>query len=47
MGTISWFIVGVVVGLFIPGPYNTRVKNYITDIWNKLTNKTNTKSTCC
>jgi hypothetical protein len=44
MGTIFWFVVGVIVGLFIPGPYNTTVKTWLVGLWNKIFSKVEAKS---
>jgi len=44
MGTIFWFIVGVIVGLFIPGPFNVTIKNQLSSLWNKITGKSSTSN---
>lgn len=35
--SIFWFALGILVGLFIPGPFNEAIKNWIKSLWGRIT----------
>lgn len=37
--SIFWFILGVFVGMFIPGPYNEQIKNWVKTTWRRIFSK--------
>lgn len=36
MTEIFWFCLGIIIGLFIPGPYNETIKKGLISIWKKI-----------
>jgi len=34
--SILWLCIGIVIGLFIPGPFNSVLKGWIKSLWSKI-----------
>ena len=37
--SIVWLCVGIVIGLFIPGPFNKLIKGWLKSLWTKIIGK--------
>lgn len=49
---VLWLCIGIVIGLFIPGPFNTVIRCWISNLWGKIFKKTEPKNVkfgggCC
>lgn len=36
MMLLFWIAVGVIIGLFIPGPFNESIKSVLKSLWHKV-----------
>jgi hypothetical protein len=47
--SLLWVIVAFLVGLFLPAPYSTLVRGWVSALWTKISGKTpvETKSKGC
>lgn len=51
--SILWLCIGIVIGIFIPGPFNNVVRGWLSNLWSKITGgssevkNTKSKGGCC
>jgi hypothetical protein len=41
--SILWLCIGILIGLFIPGPFNLVIRGWVVSLWNKIFKKTDPK----
>jgi hypothetical protein len=42
--SILWLCIGILIGLFIPGPFNQVIRNWVVSLWNRIFKKTDSKN---
>jgi hypothetical protein len=45
--SIIWFCLGILIGLFIPGPFNQVIRDRVSSFWNRIFKKTDSKNVKC